>query len=233
MSGDTSLSFQKISGCPSPNDIKSYEYSQNSEAGDLSVYTEYCTKVTDPLSHKSELDHAEDDEPPSPLSLQQDGVFSLVQSPPFENDPTDRISPENHDHHIISELSADSKSKTLASLSEADSSVVITDQTKEPVLCSTNAWLSSDLHNASQLVEQGNSISGDIPSLPCPGNLSSINNNNNSNTKDRLVVVDSSQNSVMNSTPNTEGPKQDTSSTTVVKQTNLSAIACRKSVKGN
>ncbi|CAH8837563.1 unnamed protein product [Trichobilharzia szidati] len=229
MSGDTSLSFQKISGRPSPNDIKSYEYSQNSEAGDLSVYSEYCTKVTDTLSHKSELDHAEDDEPPSPLSLQQDGVFSLVQSPPFEHDQTDRMSPENH-HHIISELFTDSKSKTRASLSEADS-VVITDQTKAPV-CSTIAWISSDLHNISQS-EQANSISGDIPSLPCPGNLPIINNNNNSNTKDHLLaVVDSSQNSVMNSpTPNVEGPKQDASSTTVIKQTNLSAIACRKSVK--
>ncbi|CAH8508110.1 unnamed protein product [Heterobilharzia americana] len=176
-------------------------YSDNLKTNDPGASDEFSSRVTIPPSHRLESEHFED-EPPSPLSLQQDGVFSLVQSPPFENDQVDLISPEN----ITSELSVDSKNQTLASLSEAGSA--ITDQTTEPI-CNT-VVRTSDLHNMSRS-EQANSISSDIPTLPCPGTRTS-----SQKTTTKCMI-------------NAEISKPDVPLT--VTQTNLSVIASRKSVK--
>ncbi|CAH8494974.1 unnamed protein product [Heterobilharzia americana] len=179
MSSNTLLKAQKSGDLIIGADSMNHVYSDNLKTNDPGASDEFSSRVTIPPSHRLESEHFED-EPPSPLSLQQDGVFSLVQSPPFENDQVDLISPEN----ITSELSVDSKNQTLASLSEADSA--ITDQTTEPI-CNT-VVRTSDLHNMSRS-EQANSISSDIPTLPCPGTRTSSQKTTTKFTQTNLSVI--------------------------------------------
>ncbi|CAH8502734.1 unnamed protein product [Schistosoma rodhaini] len=209
MSSHHSLSPRKSCCNQSHPNIRSHEHSCNSEIIGVSTSSEINS------SHNSEPEVIED-KPPSPLSLQQDGVFSLVQSPPFENDQLDSVSPENQ----LSNLLIHSNNQTLINLSGINSTV--TDQKREHVPI-TNAR-NPNLQNMTSS-ERANSVSGDVSNPNCPDVVKSF-------RKPKYSPRDSvSQQPITDSVAASTIGSSDPVFSLTARETNLSLIASRKSVK--
>ncbi|CAH8501622.1 unnamed protein product [Schistosoma bovis] len=209
MSSHHSLSPRKICSNQSQPDIRRHENSCNS----LIIGVSTSSEISD--SHNSEPEIIED-KPPSPLSLQQDGVFSLVQSPPFENDQLDSVSPEN----LLLNLLIDSNNQTLINLSEIDSTVA--DQKRE--LAPITNVRNPDLQNMTPS-ERANSVSGDISNPNCSHVVKSF-------RKPKYSLRDGvSQQPITDYISASTIGSSDPVFSLTTRETNLSLIASRKSVK--
>ncbi|CAH8474056.1 unnamed protein product [Schistosoma turkestanicum] len=155
-----------------------------------------------------------EDKPPSPLSLQQDGVFSSVQSPPFGNDQLDSPSTEN----LFLNSLTNTKNQTLTSLSEINS-LIIDQKHKIPSISDVQD------HYMKNTLEKANSVSGDISISNCPSVLQSF----------QKPIYSPHDNILQQPTTDSITTPKTGSSNPVfaskTKEANLSLIASRKSIK--